>query len=152
MLAGPKDSTLDRFPNQGISYLGILPTEEVPLFWNALDVAIVSNKDSEFGCYCYPQKLQEIVACGVPLVASRVGEVAELLRDYPDCLAKPDSPAALAERIASQIRENIRVDRNQVRTWEQRAAELSEFFETVLARSGKDRQRVGDGGAGGASA
>ena len=152
VLAGPKDSTLDRFPKQGISYLGILPTEDVPLFWNALDVAIVSNKDSEFGRYCYPQKLQEIVACGAPLVASRVGEVAELLRDYPDCLAEPDSPAALAERIATQIREKIRVNRSQVRTWEQRAAELSEFFETVLARSGEDRQRVGDGGAGRGSA
>ncbi|WP_374276233.1 hypothetical protein [Azonexus sp.] len=84
----------------------------------------------------------------MPLVASRVGEVADLLRDTPACLADPDSPAALAERIDAQIREKIRVDRNQVRSWAQRAEELSGFFGTVLARSGEGGQRVGYGGAG----
>jgi len=84
----------------------------------------------------------------VPLVASRVGEVAELLRDTPASLADPDSPAALAERIDEQIREKIRVDRSQIRSWKQRAEELAGFFATVLARSGEISQRVGDGGAG----
>lgn len=147
-LAGPQDGNLGRFAHLPIDYLGILPPERVPAFWNALDVAVVANRDSAFGRYCYPQKLQEIVACGVPLVASRVGEVAELLRDTPACLAEVDSPAALAERIAAQINEKIRVDRSQVRSWEQRAEELAGFFATVLARSGEISQRVGDGSAG----
>jgi glycosyltransferase involved in cell wall biosynthesis len=147
-LAGPQDGSLDHFAHLPVDYLGILAPERVPAFWNALDVAVVSNRDSAFGRYCYPQKLQEIVACGVPLVASRVGEVAELLRDTPACLAEPDSPTSLAERIDAQIREKTRVDRSQVRSWEQRAEELAGFFATVLARSGEIRQRVGDGGAG----
>lgn len=148
LLAGPKDDTLDHLTHPRITYLGVLPPEKVPLFWNALDVAVVQNRDTDFGRYCYPQKLQEIVACEVPLVASRVGEVAELLRDTPACLADPDSPAALAERIDVQIRKKIRVDRKQVRSWAQRAEELSEFFETVIARSDKGGQRVGDSGTG----
>lgn len=138
-LAGPCDGSLDRFRHRPIVYLGILPPTRVPAFWNALDVAVVVNRDSDFGRYCYPQKLQEIVACGVPLVASRIGEVAELLRDTPASLADPDSPAALAERISAQILEKTRVDRKQVRSWAQRAEELSDFFETVLARSGESR-------------
>ncbi len=135
-LAGPCDGSLERFRHLPVDYLGILAPERVPAFWNALDVAVVANRDSDFGRYCYPQKLQEIVACGVPLVASRVGEVAELLRDTPASLADPDSPAALAERIDEQIREKIRVDRNQIRSWEQRAEELAGFFATVLTHSG----------------
>ncbi|WP_374276231.1 glycosyltransferase family 4 protein [Azonexus sp.] len=134
-LAGPGDGSLKRFRHLPIDYLGILPPTRVPAFWNALDVAVVANRDSDFGRYCYPQKLQEIVACGVPLVASRVGEVAELLRGTPASLADPDSSAALAERIDAQIREKIHVDRAQVRSWAQRAKELSSFFEMVLARS-----------------
>jgi teichuronic acid biosynthesis glycosyltransferase TuaC len=137
VLAGPKDYSLDRFVRLPIDYLGILAPERVPAFWNALDVAVVANRDSAFGRYCYPQKLQEIVACGVPLVASRVGEVAELLHDTPACLAEADSPAALAERIAAQIWEKIRVSRTQMRSWEQRAEELSGFFGRLLAHSGK---------------
>lgn len=128
VLAGPKDDSLDRFAHLPVDYLGVLAPERVPAFWNALDVAVVVNRDSDFGRYCYPQKLQEIVACGVPLVASRVGEVAELLRDTPACLAEADSPAALAERISAQIREKIRVNRSQVRSWDERADKLAIFF------------------------
>lgn len=147
-LAGPCDDSLHRFRHLPIDYLGVLQPTHVPTFWNALDVAVIVNRDSDFGRYCYPQKLQEIVACGVPLVASRVGEVGELLRDTPASLADPDSPAALAERIDAQIREKIRVDRSQVRSWAQRAEELSCFFGTVLAPSGECCQCVGNGSAG----
>lgn len=132
VLAGPKDDSLDRFAHLPVDYLGVLAPERVPAFWNALDVAVVVNRDSDFGRYCYPQKLQEIVACGVPLVASRVGEVAELLRDTPACLAEADSPAALAERISAQIREKIRVNRSQVRSWDERADKLAIFFGTTV--------------------
>lgn len=145
VLAGPCDGSLNRFRHLPIDYLGILPSARVPTLWNALDVAVVVNRDSDFGRYCYPQKLQEIVACGVPLVASRVGEVANLLHETPACLADPDSPTALAERINAQIQEKIRVNRNQVCSWAQRAEEISKFFETILARTGKGNQYIGDG-------
>lgn len=136
-LAGPCDDSLYRFRHLPIDHLGVLPPTRVPAFWNALDVAVVVNRDSDFGRYCYPQKLQEIVACGVPLVASRVGEVSELLCDTPGSLADPDSPAALAERIDAQLREKIRVDRGQICSWAQRARELSDFLETVLGKKGR---------------
>ncbi|MDD2663759.1 MAG: glycosyltransferase family 4 protein [Dechloromonas sp.] len=138
VLAGPKDDCLDRLSHLPVDYLGVLAPERVPAFWNALDVGVVVNRDSAFGRYCYPQKLQEIIACGVPLVASRVGEVTELLRDTPACLAEADSPAALAEQISAQIREKICVDRSQIRSWEQRAEELADFLRRLLAHQGKD--------------
>lgn len=135
ILAGPKDNTLERHPHPGITYLGVLPPRKVPHFWNALDVAVVPNNDSTFGRYCYPQKLQEIIACGTPVVVSAVGEVNYLLRDYPECMAPPGSAEAMAERIFNQIERKISVDHNMVRTWNDRAAELAVFFEKVLARS-----------------
>jgi len=148
VLAGPHDGTLDHFRHLPIDYLGILPPTKTPLFWNALDLAIIQNRDSDFGRYCYPQKLQEIVACNVPLVASSVGEVKEILRDSPECLVAPDSPDLLAERIAAQVKRKILVHRSEIRTWRDRAQELSRFLEEVVARSGISRQGIGDKRAG----
>lgn len=137
VLAGPRDHTLERFRYLPIRDLGVLAANRVPLFWNALDVAVIQNRDSTFGKYCYPQKLQEIVACRVPLVASGVGEVRNLLSDFPECLAEPDSPTALAERIAAQINRKILVDHSKLRTWDQRAEDLSVFLEGLASYTRK---------------
>ena len=71
-LAGPRDIEIPRVP--GIIDLGILPLEQVPLLLNALDVAVICNRENDFGRYCFPQKAREIMACYVPLVAARVGD------------------------------------------------------------------------------
>lgn len=144
VLAGPRDHTLERFQHLPIHDLGVLPTSRIPLFWNALDVAVIQNRNSAFGKYCYPQKLQEIVACRVPLVASSVGEVRILLNDFPECLAEPDSPNALAELIAAQLKRRTLVDRSKVRTWEQRAEDLSVFLEGVAGYTLKRHQSFAD--------
>lgn len=130
-LAGPKDFDLGHFSHLPIDYLGVLHPSRVLDFWNALDVAVILNRNTAFGNYCYPQKLQEIIACDVPVVASQVGEVAALLKDMPACLAPPDSPTELAQKIDAQIREQVRVDTCLMRTWDQRAAELIAFFSTL---------------------
>lgn len=133
VLAGPTDGSLNRYRHLPVVYLGILGSDATPKFWNALDVAVVCNVDSDFGRYCYPQKLQEIIACGIPLVASAVGEVAELLRGTAACLAIPNSSTSLAKQIEAQIQAKKGVDLGQVRSWNQRAKELSGFFEMLLA-------------------
>lgn len=138
VLAGPRDHTLGHFRHLPIHDLGLLPTSQIPLFWNALDVAIIQNRDSAFGRYCYPQKLQEIVACGIPLVATEVGEVRMLLNNFPEFLAEPESPAALVKQITAQITKKILVDRSKIRTWDQRADALSAFLEGIVACSRKD--------------
>lgn len=133
VLAGPTDGSLNRYRHLPVVYLGILGSDATPKFWNALDVAVVCNVDSDFGRYCYPQKLQEIIACGIPLVASAVGEVAELLRGTAAGLAIPNSSTSLAKQIEAQIQAKKGVDLGQVRSWNQRAKELSGFFEMLLA-------------------
>lgn len=135
VLAGPRDKHINRFKNIPFCDLGVLPTNKVPLFWNAMDVAIIQNRDSAFGKYCYPQKLNEIIACGIPIVASDVGEVRRLIRNYPECLAEPDSPSALADRIASQLEKRIVIDHDNLWNWKQRAEALSEFFERIVCCS-----------------
>ena len=133
VLAGPRDRTLDRFSYLPFTDLGVLEATQTPLFWNAMDVAIIQNRESAFGRYCYPQKLQEIIACGVPLVATGIGEVGVQLHDFPQCLVVPESPGELAKSITKQLNEKVTVDQSKVKTWRQRAEELSNFLKVIAS-------------------
>ena len=77
--------------------LGTLPLDIVPALLNALDLAVICNRDSAFGRHCFPQKAYEIIACRVPLVAAAVGSMNELLTEYPNCLYEPESANGLAQ-------------------------------------------------------
>lgn len=142
LLAGPRDRLLDGFDHPGIRYLGILEPERVPLFWNALDVAIVPNIDTPFGRYCYPQKLQEVAACETPFVASAVGEVSLLLSAFPEFLATAGSASAMAQRLAGQLGKGGVLPRSFVFTWRARALELEAFLSEVVSRSAAEAGRL----------
>jgi len=80
-----------------------LPHSQVPLLLRALDVGVVCNRDSSFGRACHPQKLVEMAACGLPLVAAAVGDAARLLGAQPKCLYTSGNAFELADRIATQL-------------------------------------------------
>lgn len=103
VFAGPRDGTPARYRHPRIVDLGVLPFERVPDLLSALDVAVVCNRDSAFGRYCFPLKLYEIVACGTPVVAAGLGDVATILGGHPESLYRPGDVADLARRIAGQL-------------------------------------------------
>jgi len=109
-----------------------LPHERVPLFLNALDLAVVSYRPSAQGKYSFPQKAYEIIACGVPLVAAAVGSMNELLRDYPNCLYEPEDAISLARAIRLQLEEKTAAQ-IIAPSWADSAAQLSRFFEKIAA-------------------
>jgi glycosyltransferase involved in cell wall biosynthesis len=125
VLAGPRKGNLPRADR--IHDLGVLPLEKVPLLLNALDVAVICNRNSEFGRYCFPQKAAEIMACNVPLLAARVGSMAGLFKDRPEWLYTPDSnrdlAAALEHRLVHQ-----KTDYSDVSSWQKAAV----ILETIM--------------------
>lgn len=131
VIAGPRDSTIKRYLIPGVIDLGILPLYKVPLIFSALDVAVICNKDSSFGRYCYPQKFQEIAACNTPIVASNVGEMSYLLAQYPQLLFHPDNPSSLVEKIEYQLNHSELLNIKPL-AWSDRADSLSSFFHSIL--------------------
>ena len=108
----------------------MLPLDKVPLLLNSLDVAVVCNKDSVFGRYCFPQKAYEIIACHVPTVAADVGTMSELMQPYIQYLYKPDNPSDLARAVQAQLAAQF-VPKLPVPSWDDVAGDLERFLESI---------------------
>jgi glycosyltransferase involved in cell wall biosynthesis len=129
VFAGERDQTPARYKHPRIRDMGILAPFDVPVLLSSLDVAVVSNIDSAFGRYCYPQKLMESIACGIPLVAAGVGEVARILAENPHALYRPGDSASLADAIRRMLVDPRPVS-IPVADWHERGGQL----ESVLSK------------------
>ena len=130
-IAGPRDrhTRLPRGPQ--VHDLGILPLEKVSLLLNALDVAVICNRDSPFGRYSFPQKAYEIMACHIPLVAAAVGTMEDLLAKQPECLFEPENPESFAQAIRFQLAHPTLIDLH-VPSWSEIAKRLERFLEQTV--------------------
>lgn len=116
-----------------------LPTR-VPLYLAAADVGVVPNrsKPAISARYTSPLKVFEAMAAGLPLVASDVPSLRELLLDGRDALlVPPDDPGALAQGIArlagdaalrARLGESLS-SRAAAHTWDARAARILDWME-----------------------
>jgi glycosyltransferase involved in cell wall biosynthesis len=130
-LAGPRDPQVRIPDDPAIHYLGNLDLEQVPAFFNALDVAVICNLPNAFGLYCFPQKAREIMACDVPLIAARVGSMQEILEDHPEWLYEPGSPDSLMNTIKYRLM-NPMTGYDSPPTWSDLAGQLEAVIRQVV--------------------
>ncbi len=127
VLAGPLGRGVRLPEHDRVRYLGSLEYSRIPVLLRALDVAIIPNVESSFGRYCFPQKYYESVASGVPLVAARVGALAEELESQPACLYEPGSAKSLAAALRLQLQDAVQVP-VQAKKWTQLSEKLANLF------------------------
>ena len=132
VIAGPRERRSQIPTGPQVHDLGILPLEKVPILLNAVDLAVIYNRDSLFGRYCFPQKAYEIIACRTPLVAAAVGAMNNLLARFPECLFEPDSSQSCARAMRSQLMKPIVLDFD-IPSWADLAKQLEAFFEKIAA-------------------
>jgi len=131
-LAGPRDIDIPRSP--GFIDLGVLALDQVPFLLNALDVAVVCNRNNDFGRYCFPQKAREIMACGIPLVAARIGSMEELLSSHPSWLYDPENAHSLAGAIERRLTEQD-TSYGDMPDWSDLALKLEDIFLSLKVRN-----------------
>lgn len=103
---GWKDSAIFRTARQAgfteteLKFLGYVPEEDMPLFYSGASLFVFPSLYEGFGL-----PLLEAMACGVPVVASNVSSIPEVVGDAA-VLVSPHRPEDFAEAI-----HRIRVDR-----------------------------------------
>jgi glycosyltransferase involved in cell wall biosynthesis len=99
---------------------GEFSRSEMPLFWNELDIAVVPSFEEPFGLVAL-----EALACGVPVVASKVGGLMEIVVDGESGLLVPPKDSEALARVLVTLLTNeatrLRLAEGAVR----RAAEYS---------------------------
>jgi glycosyltransferase involved in cell wall biosynthesis len=131
--AGHRDGTPARYQHPRIIDLGVLPWQRVPTLLSALDVAVVCNRDSAFGRYCFPLKLHESIACGAAVVAAAVGDVVDVLAATPYALYQPGEVATLVSAIINQLHRPASSMSIMAPSWHDLGAQTGAFLEDVAA-------------------
>lgn len=131
VLAGRKHRKLQIPDMQNIHYFGQLDHDQIPDLFSALDVGVVCVRNDDFGRYCFPQKYYEMVACGLPVVASDVGEMSILLANYQELLFKPDNVEDMKRAIRYQL-QNRRTLPTEVPTWAMQAEKFDRIIQDVI--------------------
>jgi D-inositol-3-phosphate glycosyltransferase len=81
--------------DQHVLFRGSQPRERLPLYYSAVDLCVVPSRYESFGLVAV-----EAMACGTPIVASRVGGLQFTIRDGESGLLVPHSdPIALADAL-----------------------------------------------------
>jgi glycosyltransferase involved in cell wall biosynthesis len=120
-----------------VRFAGTVPHGDVPAWINAADLLCLPSWSE--GC---PNVVLEALACGTPVVASRVGAVPELLDDACGIIVEPGGRAELAAAIESALGRDW--DRASLRrrvegmSWADNARRLHAILSGVVARPGRD--------------
>jgi glycosyltransferase involved in cell wall biosynthesis len=99
------DTTIPK--SNRIHDLGQLPISEVPIFLSALDLAIIYNRESLFGDYCFPRKLYEMLACQCPIIAANVGVIVTILKNKPHLLYSDGDIEEFVNAVKLQLASQI---------------------------------------------
>lgn len=124
VLAGPYREDFPPPEGDRVHYLGNLSHGRVADLFRALDVGIISILDTPFGRYCFPQKAYEMLACGLPMAVSAVGEMRSLFAQNPTVLFPPSDSESLAVALAEQL-SNPSLPDVEIRDWRQIIEELA---------------------------
>lgn len=121
-----------------VAFPGLIKQDKLPLFYSAADVCVIPSYYETFGLVAL-----EALACGTPVVATRVGGFEEVIRQGETGYVLPDNnPRDLAGRIAAllsksslgnQTARSIRASVSQF-SWSNVARAVAERFREVLAR------------------
>jgi glycosyltransferase involved in cell wall biosynthesis len=130
---------------------GAVDPAEVPAWLASMDVAVAPDPDLDH-FYFFPLKVHEYMASGVPVVASRIGQITNLIEhDVTGLLYSPGNPAALVaalERLRAEPDLRLRLGRAaratvmRHHTWDAVARRILAWPNWMQASTQVERRRV----------
>ncbi|MEE3233050.1 MAG: glycosyltransferase [Candidatus Latescibacterota bacterium] len=142
---GPeKNNIVDQIQNYGLErqfvFAGSQAVDRIPVWMQAADLLVLPSRSEGRPNVCI-----EAQACGIPVVATRVGGTAEVVIDgKTGVLVDPEDSDALEAALTSmKYDENLRLKMGQTArthvkeqglTWEENASKLHELYKKLLVR------------------
>ena len=127
---------------QSVVLTGSMPHEMIPHILHASDVAVAPYPKVSTGFWGSPMKIFEYMAAGKAIVASRVGQIAEVIRNgQTGLLAEPGDVQGFAQAVAHLLRdpserarlgENARRQAVERHSWESYVERLERIYHTAL--------------------
>jgi glycosyltransferase involved in cell wall biosynthesis len=127
-------------------FTGALPHDEIPGVIRQFDVALAPYTRPEHAFYFSPLKLFEYMACGVPVVAARLGQIGEVVRHGETGLLYPpgdiDALTDACEQLLGDTALRCRLGQAAAKetrgryTWDHNAARIVELARSLIERRG----------------
>ena len=120
--------------NNIVIFMGQVPHDQIPVYMNACDIfCLPSIREG------WPNVVMEALACGLPVVASKVGGVPEILTDDEfGIMVPPGEPFQLAdslERALNRSWDTSKIlDAVKDRTWDNVASEIFKEVKRIKNR------------------
>ncbi len=114
---------------------GFVSDEDLPLYYNAADFFILPSKSGEG----LPLVGLESMACGLPLLATDVGGIGEIMmQDYGE-LIPPNDPKAMAvaaldfaNKDPAKLKEKLRKVIIEKYSWDKNVEKLTSIYEEII--------------------
>ncbi len=126
--------------NGAVTFTGNVAHEEIPHYLAAMDITVAPYIPSEH-FYFSPIKIFEYMVMGKPVVAGKIGQVEEIIRDGENgVLFEPGNVEQLTDALARLVRdpqlgqrlgEQARVWAHKERTWDNNARQVVKLAEEV---------------------
>ena len=114
---------------------GFVSDEELPLYYNGADFFVLPSKSGEG----LPLVALEAMACGLPVIATKVGGISEILNDQYGKLVLPNAPELMAEAILdyaetdfSSRKQELRVLMEEKHSWNKNVDSLVEIYKELV--------------------
>jgi len=114
---------------------GFVPDAELPAYYNAADLFVLPSKSGEG----LPLVGLEAMSCGLPVIATNVGGISEIMTEGAGRLVPPNSPPDMAEAILEYSRKELGPIKTQLRTiaeqrfsWDRNVERLTKTYEELI--------------------
>ena len=114
---------------------GFVRDEDLPFYYNAADFFVLPSKSGEG----LPLVALEAMACGLPVIATNVGGISEILMEDYGKLVPPNQPELLAKAIFdfsdidfSSRKKELRAVMEEKYSWDKNVERLIEIYEELI--------------------
>jgi glycosyltransferase involved in cell wall biosynthesis len=114
---------------------GFVSDEDLPLYYNSADFSILPSKSGEG----LPLVGLEAMACGLPLLATDVGGIREVMIEGYGKIVPPQNPEAmtqatldLANMELTKLQEKLRLSMTEKFSWDHNVYRLREIYEEII--------------------